>query len=184
MRRRLWWILILSALVSCIFTFMLIFALNIPYQYGLLIAIFLLAVLLIDRYGRRISIKEPMKFRKQLLVTLASCANFTGVFVLRLFWNLEFHNVLITVLVLSFLAGLLIEEIEKSIFCVCFSLVVGGIMTSLIYVFPLLVQGEDLLIVQNFLWQAIQSVAQVFIVALVVAFVAAISASILSDVLG
>lgn len=81
-----------------------------------------------------------------LPLLLALFADYTCFYILFHVFNIDLVYFLVMVLILSFMAGVLVMDIERSIFYVCFSVFLGAIITIVLLLAPLIANGEMLMV--------------------------------------
>jgi hypothetical protein len=179
MRIKLFWgILGLVLLISCLLAYVLLFIWEIEYSLGLAIALIPTLIFICGSLTTRI--KDRRKFLSESLIILASCINYTCIFLLTIIFHWEVAIFLLIVGVLSFFVSILVLNVARSIAYVGFSVIAGAAITVLLLLSPPLVYGE-MWAVNYALESAVQPVARLLLFAIVFAFVGSILGSFASD---
>lgn len=93
--------------------------------------------------------REDLKsFLHEALIMLALCVNYIFAHVLLYIWQIDFIYYLVTIVVASFLGGVVVINVTRSIFYTTSSLVVGGLIGIGITIAPLIMYQEDPIIIR------------------------------------
>lgn len=123
--------------------------------------------------------RNSREFTKNLLVLLGLCINCTCAFTAAIFLRLDFFSFLALVFFFSFLVGILVPDLNRSLIVTFLSVLAGAAITVGLYLSPPLLAGKAFLI--DFVIEEILSaIAPFFLFGIVCAFLGTMVGSLLS----
>ena len=166
-------ILTIAIIISVILAYMLVFQWGLEYYYGFAIVILMAAVLLLGIFIPKISIKNVRGFFTNFLIIIALSIDYSCGFVLFNILKLEFGYLLGLTFIASILAGIIIQNLGRSILFAFLSIVLSIVISVLLLSAPLLI---DVIVAS-----AIETVLRPMIFVMIASIVGTLIGSLASD---
>jgi hypothetical protein len=163
----------IAIIISVTLAYLLVFQWGLQYYYGFAIVIVMAAVLLLGISMPKISFKNARGFFRNFLIIIALSIDYSCGFVLVNLLKFEIIYLLGLTFIASILAGILIQDIGRSILFACLSIGLSMVMSVLLLSAPLLVG----IVIAS----AIETVLRPVIFVMVASFVGILVGSLASD---
>lgn len=122
------------------------------------------------------------KWISRLFILFALTLDYTAVFSLTIYFNLEYSFPIALAIFAGLLAGLLVSDFTKAFFYVAAGIIFGFSLTLLIYISPFL--SESLLLIELSLQEAIGNIGPLIIMNLISAEIGALVGVLLGEYFG
>lgn len=129
-------------------------------------------------------VTKKLKNLHAAIIMLALCVNYIFAHVLLYIWQVDFIYYVVTIFVASFLGGVVVTNLTRSILYVASSLVVGGVVGIGITIAPLIIYQADPLIINAVILYYSGDLGKILLLSLPLCIIVALIGCFLGEAIG